>query len=254
MWTRKLLKDNAKVAFKRNYWTCVAASVITALLCGGISLGGGSYNVGTEAEPTYSYEALMQMISQIPDYVWVAMIVGVFIGSTMAIAMSILVSNVAIVGCNRYFLENREHKTNVGQVFFAFHSGRYGHTVWIMFLKSLCIFFWTLLFFVPGIIKSYSYMMVPYILAENPSMDRKRVFKLSRQMMRGHKMEAFELGLSFLGWIFLSLFSGGLLSIFYVNPYIYATNAEFYSALKADARMRGVLQEDELPGFSVSEE
>ena len=254
MWTRKLLKDNAKVAFKRNYWACVAASVITALLCGGISLGGSNYSVSTETETMYSFETLMQMISQIPDYVWAAMIVGAFIGTTMAFAMSILVSNVAIVGCNRYFLENREHKTSVGQVFFAFHSGRYGHTVWIMFLQSLYIFFWTLLFIVPGIIKSFSYMMVPYILAENPSMDRKRVFKLSRQMMRGHKMEAFELGLSFFGWILLSLFTGGLLSIFYVNPYIYATRAEFYSALKADARRRGVLQEDELPGFSVPEE
>ena len=85
-------------------------------------------------------------------------------------------------------------------------------------------------------------------------MDRKRVFQLSRQMMHGHKMEAFELGLSFLGWILLGVITGGALAIFYVNPYIYATRAEFYSALKADAKMRGVLAEDELPGFAVPEE
>ncbi len=253
MWTRKLLKDNAKVAFKRNYWTCVAVSAITALLCGGITIG-GTYDLDAETEKVYSMEALMKMLSQIPDYVWVAMIFGAFIGAGMAFAVTIMVSNVAIVGCNRYFLENREHKTSIGQVFFAFHSGRYGHTVWIMFLQSLYIFLWSLLFIVPGIIKSFSYMMVPYILAENPTMDRKRVFKLSRQMMRGHKMEAFELGLSFLGWIILGMITGGALAIFYVNPYIYATRAEFYSALKADARMRGVLAEDELPGFAIPEE
>ena len=32
MWTRELLKRNAKEIFKRNYWTCVGVSLVLAAL------------------------------------------------------------------------------------------------------------------------------------------------------------------------------------------------------------------------------
>ena len=106
----------------------------------------------------------------------------------------------------------------------------------------------------PGIIKSYAYSMVPYILAENPELDRNRVFQLSSQMMDGHKWEAFVLSLSFIGWVLLGEFTGRLTNIFYTQPYMSATFAEFYSALKAEAKMKGILQEGELPGVLAPEE
>ena len=123
-----------------------------------------------------------------------------------------------------------------------------------MFLRTLYIFGWSLLFLIPGIVKSYSYMLVPYIMAENPTLDHKRVFQLSREMMNGHKMEAFVLQWSFFGWILLSVFTTGILNILYVNPYMQATYAEFYSAVKAEARMRGIVQTGELPTMLVPEE
>ena len=96
-------------------------------------------------------------------------------------------------------------------------------------------------------------MMVRYILAVNPELDRRRVFRLSSQMMHGHKWEAFVLALSFYGWVLLGIFSGNLVTIFYVNPYIHATMAEFYSALKAEASMKGIVQAGELPGVDIPE-
>ena len=45
-------------------------------------------------------------------------------------------------------------------------------------------------------------------------MDRKRALELSQQMMDGHKMEAFELELSFFGWFLLSAVTCGLGGIF----------------------------------------
>ena len=56
-----------------------------------------------------------------------------------------------------------------------------------IFLKQLFTFLWCLLLIVPGIVKAYEYMMVPYILAENPDMSREEVFALSKQMMKGNK-------------------------------------------------------------------
>ena len=244
MWTRALLKENAKVAFRRNYWSCVAVGVLTSLLFGGFSVGGPSYNI--EVEDTKV--TVEEFYSKIPMRFWFLMLIVIAIAGIIGIAISILVSNVAMVGCCRYFMENREHKTPVSQMFFGFQGGRYSANVLTMFLRDLSIFFHFFLFIIPGIVKSYSYMLVPYILAENPEMDRKRVLKLSTKMMKGYKMEAFVLGLSFFGWTLLGAITGGVVDIFYVTPYIHATRAEFYTALKAKAIENGIVEDGELPG------
>ena len=84
--------------------------------------------------------------------------------------------------------------------------------------------------------------MVPYILAENPAMDRKSAFAISKRMMDGEKLKAFELTLSFLGWYFLSLITCGIVGIFYVNPYAEATMAELYAYNKAKAFREGYIR------------
>ena len=81
---------------------------------------------------------------------------------------------------------------------------------------------------IPFIMKSYEYWMVPYILADNPNMSSKEAFALTKKMMTGHKWECFVLNLSFLGWVFLSLCTCGILAIFYVEPYKAYTMAGFY--------------------------
>lgn len=255
MWTRQLLKENAKIAFKRNYWLCVAVSAITMFLMGGgIGINAGNTNVQQETESILKGEQSIQhLIEQIPPGIFLALGAAVLFGLVLGICILILVSNVAQVGCNRYFIENREHKTNIGQVFYGFQGGRYTSIVWIMFLKGLYIFLWSLLFWIPGIIKTYSYLMVPYIVAENSDLDKSRVFKISRQMMRGHKWEAFVLELSFIGWNILGAMTGGIVNLLYVNPYIHATYAEFYSALKAEALQKGIATSEELPGVIIPE-
>lgn len=74
--------------------------------------------------------------------------------------------------------------------------------------------------------------MIPYVLAENPKINRKEAFRISKEMMKGSKWKAFILDLSFLGWDLLSVLTYGLLSILFVNPYNAATNAELYYVLK----------------------
>ena len=254
MWTRQLLKENAKIAFKRNYWLCVAASVIAMFLMGGgLSIGGGSTTTQEMEEVLRGGTSLQELIAQIPPGIIFVIALAFLVGLALGICLLILVSNVAQVGCNRYFIENREHKTKIGQVFCGFQGGRYTGIVWIMFLKGLYIFLWSLLFWIPGIIQTYAYMMVPYIIAENSDLDRRRVFAISSKMMRGHKWEAFELGLSFLGWMLLGAFTGGILNILYVNPYMHATYAEFYSAVKAEALQKGIVTAEELPGVMIPE-
>ena len=84
--------------------------------------------------------------------------------------------------------------------------------------------------------------MVPYILAENPAMNRKEAFLISKKMMMGQKWNAFVLDLSFLGWRCLEAITFGILGIFYVEPYVQATIAELYAYNRTIAYQNGYIR------------
>jgi uncharacterized membrane protein len=103
-----------------------------------------------------------------------------------------------------------------------------------MFLRNIYNALWYFTI-IGGVIKTYEYRMIPYILAENPKIKRKEAFELSKQMMKGNKWNTFVLDMSFFGWNFLSVLTFGVLSILYVNPYSAATIAELYIILREQA-------------------
>ena len=101
----------------------------------------------------------------------------------------------------------------------------------VTFLVGLFTFLWSLLFVIPGIIKSFSYSMSTYILAENKGKPALECINESKAMTNGHKMDLFVLGLSFIGWGFLCVITLGIASI-WVIPYMQATYANAYNSLK----------------------
>jgi len=103
----------------------------------------------------------------------------------------------------------------------------------VNFLVGLFTALWSLLFVIPGIVKSYSYSMAMYILAENPEMGALDAITKSRKMTDGHKMELFVLGLSFIGWSILVAVTFGIAAI-WVVPYAQTTYANFYKKLKEE--------------------
>jgi uncharacterized membrane protein len=125
----------------------------------------------------------------------------------------------------------RGEKPEVKDLFAGF-SGNFLNNLAASVLVPLFTFLWTLLFIIPGIVKSYSYAMTYYILNDNPEMGAIEAITASRKMMNGHKMELFLLHLSFIGWILLSLLTFGIL-LFYVNPYMQEAQAAFYEKIKA---------------------
>ena len=135
-------------------------------------------------------------------------------------------------------MESREYGQDrgIGKLFYGFKSGAYLNTVFTMFMMNLFIFLWSLLLVVPGIIKSYQYRMVPYIMAENPQMNYRDALALSSRMTEGHKLELFILELSFVGWIILGSLLCGI-GIF-VQPYINATFAEVYAEMRRHQEQR----------------
>ena len=119
----------------------------------------------------------------------------------------------------------RREYTNVADVFDGFSL--FGKSLWLSIITGFFIYLWSLLFLIPGIIKSFSYSMAPYILAENPQMTAREALQASKDLMHGKKGQLFYLGLTFIGWFLLGAFSLGIAYI-WIIPYIQATFAAFY--------------------------
>lgn len=270
MWTRGELKERGKAALHRNYWIVVLATLVVTALTGGFSntAGNGSLQDGSNAVAGNgdASATLMQMLFSLfgvtGDMIYKKLIGPVYAGmyaSFLLILIMIVISagllfrifvgNLFEVGGCRFYEENSEHKTRIVWIIDGFRNGAYLRNVVTIFLRDLYTLLWMLCLIIPGIVKSYEYKMIPYILAENPQISRKRAFELSKQMMDGQKGDAFVLDLSFIGWEFLSFITLGIVQIFYVGPYINVTWAEFYKVMRENALESGIATREELPGL-----
>lgn len=127
-----------------------------------------------------------------------------------------------------------EHQLHVGGVFDAFNSPYYGKSIGLYLLTMIFTFLWTLLLIVPGIIKSLSYALAPYILAENPELTANEAINRSMEMMNGHKMDLFLMVLGYAGFALLSLLALGI-PLLWLYPYYQVVIAKFYEEVKAAA-------------------
>lgn len=93
--------------------------------------------------------------------------------------------------------------------------------------------------------KSYAYFMIPYIMAENPSIPVKRAFDISKAASVGEKGGMFYLELSFIGWALLASLATSILpfiggaAMLFLLPYIRATKTELYFFLRHKAAITG---------------
>lgn len=264
MWNRNELKEKAKMALKQNYWKGVFVSLIFAWIAGGTvsSLNfdftktfesgfdsGFEYEVSDflyEIENLEGYEefetTIEEDLSMLTDedlMLLAAMVAGIFmvvvfviaiIATAISLVWSAFIGNPVELGCSLFFLKSLNQKAEVKEVAFGFDSN-YKNVVKVMFFRSLYIILWSFLLWIPGIIKSYEYRMIPYILSKNPNLTKEEAFELSKNMMNGNKWKAFVLDLSFIGWDLLSVATLGLVDIFYVAPYRNLTNAALFECL-----------------------
>ena len=270
MWTRGELKERGKAALHRNYWIVVLATLVVTALTGGFSntAGNGSLQDGSNAVAGNgdASATLMQMLFSLfgvtGDMIYKKLIGPVYAGmyaSFLLILIMIVISagllfrifvgNLFEVGGCRFYEENSEHKTRIAWIIDGFRNGAYLRNVVTIFLRDLYTLLWMLCLIIPGIVKSYEYKMIPYILAENPRISRKRAFEISKNMMDGEKWNAFVLDLSFIGWNLLSTITFGIVGVLYVNPYVNTTWAEFYKVMRENALETGNATREELIGL-----
>ena len=105
-----------------------------------------------------------------------------------------------------------------------------GKAIGLFLWQLLWIYLWALLFIIPGIIKSYSYCMSFYILADHPEISVREAMNESKRITQGHKMDIFILQLSFLGWGILAALTFGI-GYFWLIPYKQVTMANTYRKL-----------------------
>ncbi len=154
-----------------------------------------------------------------------------------------------------FFLEiARGNKPGIANLFDGFKD--YWRISSTMLLTYIYMILWSLLLIIPGIIKSLSYAMVPYILKDNPDMKHNKAIEKSMEMMDGQKSNLFlffleiailwilaGVGGSLIGGIIVHIANVSLktstiwnatiaLGSFYWIPNMYTGIAHFYENLK----------------------
>ena len=268
MWNRKAIKQAAKKRMSANYWKMVLVGLMLAFLTGGVgfnySFGQNGYsNVFNDEEdaaakdfekafeegfelsiPGYGHHSQLDPFfgrgeSMAPLGIAMGMFVVVMVlVLAISIPLAIFVFNPLVLGAKRFFYVNIKQEADLKELGNGFDKS-YLNRVKNLFLVDLFVFLWSLLFVIPGIIKSYEYRMIPYLLAEHPDMSREEVFATSKKMMTGNKWKAFVFDLSYFGWFLLSAITCGIVGIFYANPYYYQGDAMLYDAIKYDCGMQG---------------
>lgn len=190
---RVKLKKKAKALLKNNIWTYWQAMLLVFLI---ISVG----------------DILLVLINQ-PSF---AFVFGLFMAPLA-------------IGFQRYWLNFVRGKDLSFKLLFS----PYTNIVAIVLVHILAPLFtglWTLLFIIPGVIASFSYIQTPLVSADLGNKDPLFTIKRSKDLMKGHKWEYFILCLSFGGWIITGLFTLGI-SFIWVAPYIQTTLTLYYEQL-----------------------
>lgn len=141
------------------------------------------------------------------------------------------------LGANKAFLDvyKTGEELDLRKLFYYFKSGYYGKIIINIILKNTVIVLYTLLLIIPGVIKSYQYYFIDYILSDDPSLSFSDAKEISKQMTNGIKWDLFIFDLSFSGWILLSIGTLGL-GFFILTPYIEAATARLYLQVMENKR------------------
>jgi len=193
----------------------------------------GGLIAGSTFIPEFSFRIEGQDISSLQDLLnlFSAKDISAFgLGSALGLAQFIIGGTIEL-GFAAYLL--KQHNKAIFELRDLFSQfDRFGQGFAQKFLRGLYVALWSLLFVIPGIVKSYAYAMTPFIMAENPDMSASDAIAASVELMDGHKGELFTLDLTFFGWSILAALSCNIGNLA-LNPYKNAARAAFYKDLTA---------------------
>ena len=205
--TRKELKVEAKQQLKGNWGTAIGIILIIVVI-----------------------ELCLRFIGEkYFEYTWYSMILSI---------ASLLIMTPLALGKSIYFLKlARKENGQLNDLFSGYKN--FLKVIGVSILSEIIILIGFILLIIPGIIFSFIYSQVYYILADNPDIGIIECLKESRKMMKGQKINYFVLMLSFMLWGILTAITLGLAGL-YVIPYYEATLVNFYLNIR---EQRGLVQQ-----------
>ena len=220
---RAELKAKAKADLKGNMGTAIGAMVVTSAIAGAA--------VSVAIVPYIITMVSSAALIRTSDAAAVAtMLAGMAIYIALLLACIFLVAYPLSMGTYCFYLRGaRTGKHEFKDVFGGFKF--YGKSIGLAFMVGLFTYLWSLLFYVPGFIKAYSYSMSYWELANDPSISVMEAIRRSKTMTNGYKGKLFVLDLSFMGWMLLAACTCSIGS-FFLTPYMNATYANAYLKLK----------------------
>lgn len=130
------------------------------------------------------------------------------------------------IGTTAFFVSLIENENFEAKDLFKYYHD-FVKIIGVTVLMGLIVMLGYICFIIPGIILTLSYSLVPIILIKKPELGIVETLKYSREKMQGHKLDAFVLGLSFIGWAILGTLTFGILYI-WLYPYMQLTFTKFY--------------------------
>jgi len=290
-WKRRELKQDGRAAMFRNYTDTLLVSIIYILF--GIGYGSSTINVVANAKSGQSGQIFLDALAYKEVFhnlfydggfflvnIWnqflsysspltdgmrhlgsaatakdVASLIFALLAFLLVVILTFFIKNILIVGDRRYFLENRIYcKSQLSRVLFVYKRKLVKKVAWAMFVKNILQALWTLTV-IGGFVKFYSYRLVPFILAENPTLGALEAITLSRHMMNGNKWRWFCMDLTFLPWHILSGITFQLAGFLYVYGYIRSTEAFLFAQLREKAhefQMIGATVLNDIPLYQKS--
>ena len=216
----------------RGKWgIAILASLIASAIGGGSAPSGGiSFNFSFSEQTDPGTSTPLPDLFESVDPVVVPIIYAIIITVAFAIiAVGIaigLVGTIITTGHAKFNLDiNDGNMPSLVSLFRHFPDWK--RIIGANVIAALRILGGLLLFIVPGIIASYNYIALPYVLAENKDLTAREAVERSKDIMYGNRWRFFCMRFSFIGWQLLTLLTLGVLGI-WLNPYISATDADFY--------------------------
>lgn len=210
----------------RNHWAISIGVAALACLLGGLQIGSTFI---PSVDHTTEIMFLQKLNTLLEEGIRIGNMTFGLRSGLMGLVAWILGGTVQL-GYARFLLKQHDAEPlDWHDLFSQFH--RFGQGFAQAFLRDLYSLLWGLLLVIPGIVKSLSYAMTPYIMAEEPELTASEAIEKSMAMMDGHKWELFLLHLSFIGWTILAAISLNLGHLI-LNPYVNAAEAAFYRELK----------------------
>ena len=196
---KQMINQRARAAMKGNYGMAIVIVFLIQLIQGVIS------NV---VRVPFAFGSMLNMVTwsgNLPqdlrfDVLWD--LVDTYAVSTVGF-ISILVSMVAsaILGVYQSYAFQgpiQGRKLTMDEGFRGLREAGYGRGLATSLWSALFQALWSLLFVIPGIIKSYGYSQAIYLVRDRQDLKPRQALKESEQLMRGRKMQLFRLQLRYL--------------------------------------------------------